>query len=170
MQTEFLTPRLSLHLIEEHDADFVLTIVNTQGWLEFIGDRNVHSLDDAVNYIHKLKNTPNLYYWVTRLTSSGTPIGIISFLKRDYLDFFDIGFALLPQYSGQGYAYEGAHEILTTMLQHPDHSVILATVLPHNTPSVTLLKKLGLTFQEEIYPNTQVLHVYRIERAMKATT
>ena len=93
MQTEISTLRLILNIITENDDDFMRTLVNTEGWLKFIGDRKVHSKQDAIAYIQRIKNTPNLIYWVVRLKDNHTPVGIISFLKRSYLEHFDIGFA-----------------------------------------------------------------------------
>jgi flavin-dependent dehydrogenase len=90
MKNKFSTRRLSLDLIKEDDHDFILSLVNTKGWLQFIGDRNVHSKDDSIEYIKRIKNTPDLFYWSVRLKDSKTSIGIISFLKRSYLEHFDI--------------------------------------------------------------------------------
>src|SRR5947199_5066293 len=102
MLTNLTTERLSLNALAIEDTDFIQELVNTQGWLQFIGDRNVHSKEDAINYINKINSSPNIQYRVVRLTELQTPIGIISFIKRDYLEHFDIGFAFLPQYNGKG--------------------------------------------------------------------
>ena len=45
------TPRLTLRNFVATDAAFVLALVNDPDWIRFIGDRNVHSLDDAQTYI-----------------------------------------------------------------------------------------------------------------------
>ena len=111
MQNRISTERLRLQLLTLEDYDFIEQLVNTNGWIEFIGDRNVHSKEDAVAYINKIINTENLFYWVVRIKGSNTPIGIISFLKRAYLEHFDIGFAFLPEYNGNGYAHEAAKKV-----------------------------------------------------------
>ena len=98
MFTKISTERLSLDLLAPADAEFMQELLNTKGWLQFIGDRNIHSKEDAIKYINKINTTPNFYYWTVRLTDTHEPIGIISFIKRDYLEHFDIGFAFLPQY------------------------------------------------------------------------
>ena len=38
MQTEISTQRLVLNIITEEDDDFMRALVNTEGWLQFIGD------------------------------------------------------------------------------------------------------------------------------------
>src|SRR5438477_96284 len=112
MLTKLTTERLSLNALTAEDGDFVKELVNSKGWLQFIGDRNIHSKEEAIAYISKINTTPDFYYWVVHLKQTHEPIGIISFIKRSYLEYFDIGFAFLSQYSGKGYAYEAAKEIL----------------------------------------------------------
>ena len=95
-----------------------------------------------------------------RLKDTPTPLGIISFLKRHYLEHFDIGFAFLPEYNGCGYAYEAAEKVLSIASQQAEYSTILATTIPQNIASIKLLNKLGLHFEREIEVANDILHVY----------
>jgi Acetyltransferases, including N-acetylases of ribosomal proteins len=106
MQNHISTNRLLLDILTLEDYQFIIQLLNTKGWIEFIGDRNVHSKDEAIAYINKILDSPTINYWVVRIKSENLPIGIVSFLKRDYLENFDIGFAFLPEFTGNGYAYE----------------------------------------------------------------
>lgn len=160
MQNKHSTERLTLALLTVDDHEFIRSLVNTSGWIEFIGDRNVHSTDEAIAYINRIRNTPELFYWVVRVKKEDTPIGIISFLKRSYLEHFDIGFAFLPDYNGVGYAYEAAKEILSTVSKDPAYHTILATTIPRNVSSIKLLTKLGLHFEREIDLAQEKLHLY----------
>ncbi len=160
MQTSFTTNRLQLGIVKIEDYAFVSALVNTRGWLEFIGDRNVNNKEDAIAYINKILAAPNIYYWVIRVKESGTPVGIISFIKRDYLTFYDIGFALLPEYSGFGYAYEAAKEVLLFANNVAKHHPIVATTLSNNISSIKLLTKLGLHFEKEILVEDETLQLY----------
>lgn len=158
------TERLTLALVDIKDAEFMIKLLNTEGWLTFIGNRNVYTTDDAIAYISKIKQTEDLFYWVVRIKDTNTPIGIISFLKRSYLDHFDIGFAFLPGQSGKGYAYEASKKVLSVVTQDPKHATILATTIHANTKSISLLKKLGLHFSKEMKVGDQTLHVYSKEQ------
>ncbi|MFZ1527769.1 MAG: GNAT family N-acetyltransferase [Ferruginibacter sp.] len=158
MQAQFSTPRLMLRLISEEDTVFIRALVNSEGWLQFIGNRNVYSDEDALRYIQKIKNTPELFYWVVNLKGGNEPIGIISFLKRSYLDHFDIGFAFLPEFGGQGYALEATREVLAEA--EKQHETLLASTIPPNKRSIHLLKKLGFRFEKEIEVEKETLHVY----------
>jgi [ribosomal protein S5]-alanine N-acetyltransferase len=149
-----------LEKISGTDAGFIHRLVNTPGWLQFIGNRHVYSPEDAAAYIQKINNTPDLIYWVVRIKQNQTPAGIISFLKRHYLAHFDIGFAFLPELSGNGYAFEAAKTVLNLARTCKEYETILATTVPENQSSVKLLLKLGLRFDEEICQNGERLHVY----------
>lgn len=160
MQNSISTNRLFLDLLTEEDYNFIISIVNTKGWIEFIGDRNVHSKEDALAYINKILSSQNLYYWVVRIKNGNIPIGIISFMKREYLENFDIGFAFLPEFHGYGYAYEAAKEILSMVSAKQEYHPILATTIPGNVNSIKLLVKLGLHFEKEFEADNEKLHIY----------
>ncbi len=160
MKDSITTERLSIDFLKTGDESFILELVNTKGWLKFIGDRNVHSTEDAAAYIKKILSNPNIIYRVVRLKEGKFPIGIISFIKRDYLEHWDIGFAFLPAFEGHGYAFEAAKEVLLKAIKNPEHSNILATTLPENLSSIRLLNKLGLEFKKEMQVGNELLHVY----------
>jgi [ribosomal protein S5]-alanine N-acetyltransferase len=160
MHAHISTDRLILDLITESDAEFMLTLLNTEGWLRFVGDRKVRTLADSIAYIRKLRARENLFYWVVRRKESADPLGIISFIKRDYLENFDIGFAFLPEYVGKGYAKEAAKSVLAIAGQDPAIETVLATTLPENERSIGLLEKLGFRFSHTIHEGDTLLHVY----------
>jgi ribosomal-protein-alanine N-acetyltransferase len=160
VELELQTSRLSLRTVTASDDKFIFQLVNSPGWLKFIGQRGVNSQEDAVSYIQRIQNTPNLTYWVVKVISTGEPTGIISFIKRDYLEHFDIGFAFLPEFTGKGYAYEAAHAILCEVRKKTNQETILATTVPGNTESIRLLAKLGMHFEREIQVDSEKLHVY----------
>lgn len=149
-----------LNILTEGDHDFIHELVNTEGWLQFIGDRNIHSKEAAIADINKINGTPDFYYWVVRLKDTPRLVGIITFIKREYLTHFDIGFAFLPEYNGKGYAYEAAHEVLSFIKLQPQHQTVLATTLPGNVRSIKLLVNLGFHFDREIMVGNNQLCVY----------
>lgn len=166
MQKEIFceTTRLSLTGLKETDAPFIIELVNTEGWIRFIGDRHIKNREDAIAYIHKINNNTSVVYHVIRLKANNKAIGIISFIKRDYLPHHDIGFALLPGFEKQGYAYEAASAVMTMVTKNNGHSKIVATTVLDNTSSIALLKKLGFSFEEKIKNENTELNVFAITR------
>ncbi|MBL7866238.1 MAG: RimJ/RimL family protein N-acetyltransferase, partial [Cyclobacteriaceae bacterium] len=48
---ELVTSRLVLARFVHEDAAFIVTLLNSPGWLKYIGDRHVHTPTDAVAYL-----------------------------------------------------------------------------------------------------------------------
>ncbi|MEO7988139.1 MAG: GNAT family N-acetyltransferase [Chryseolinea sp.] len=149
------TERLRLRQLELTDAQFIVELVNTPGWLRFIGDRNIKTNEDAIRY---LQNGPLKSYkengfglLLVELKSDQISIGTCGILKRDSLENPDIGFAFLPEFTGKGYAFEVAHATLTYAKDELKLETIYAITIPSNIKSIQLLKKMGLGFVKTIY-------------------
>ena len=156
------TKRLRLASVTMNDYVFMRQLVNTEGWLRFIGDRHVHTDDQARAYIDRILHTPNLTYWVVWHNQLNVPTGIISLIKRDYLEHFDIGFAFLPEYQRHGYALEGA-QVIMEHTQQRRITTLLATIIPGNVRSINLLERLGFSFDQKMEINHDTIWVYKIQ-------
>ena len=160
IQNSILTDRLNLKKLRVDDHDFILSLVNTKGWIENIGDRNIHSETEAIEYINKILWTENFIYWVVRIKDDHTPIGIISLIKRNYLENFDIGFAFLPAYNNYGYAYEAAKAVLLMISKLPEFKIVLATTIFSNKSSIKFLTKIGFRYEKENETENEKMHIY----------
>ena len=96
MQTNYNTARLLLRTMNADDNTFIFELLNTAGWIKFIGDRNIETSEDADKYIQKIITNPDINYRIVTLQDTETAIGLVTFIKRNYLDHHDIGFAFLP--------------------------------------------------------------------------
>jgi len=165
----FETSRLYVRPTTEADADFIYELVNTPKWLEHIGDRNVHSVEDAVQYI-KNKISPQLErlgfanYTLIR-KSDGVKIGSCGLYDREGVDGVDIGFAMLPSYEGMGYGFESASKVLEIGKTEFNIEMISAITTRNNLVSQRLIEKLGLRYIKTIrIPNDEEeLLLYRLE-------
>lgn len=162
MQNNYYTQRLVLDEINKNDTEFILELVNTPEWIKFIGNRNIISSLEASEYINKIISNPDVNFWVVRTKDQQLAIGIITFIKKDYLDYYDIGFAFLTRYTQRGYAYEASSVVLNDALKNFNHKKILATTVKDNINSIQLLEKLGLKFHKEIENENEQLMVYAI--------
>jgi RimJ/RimL family protein N-acetyltransferase len=162
------TERLRLREFTLDDTAFIIELLNTPGWLEFIGKRNVRTEGQAVSY---LLNGPLTSYrvndyglWMVENKETKEPMGMCGIINRENLDTPDIGFAFLPQFEGKGYAYEIASATLKYALQVVGIPHISAITLPKNSKSIKLLEKLGLKYIKSFsFPdNKEELLLYRI--------
>jgi RimJ/RimL family protein N-acetyltransferase len=141
------TQRLQLRQVALSDGSFFLTLLNDPSWLENIGDRGIRSQSDAASYI---KNNILAHYqtygygmYVAQLKSTMRPIGICGLVQRDFLSAPDLGFALLPDYVGHGYAYEAARALLRHAQTSLGIGQLYAITKSGNQRSITLLQQLG---------------------------
>lgn len=144
---EILTERLLLHELHENDHEFIFKLVNSPGWLGFIGDRNIRTLEDAITYVKKIIDNPQVRYWTVRQRTDAQPMGIITLVKRDYLDYYDIGFAFLAEYTGKGYSFEATTSILDALPEQVIMNKLLAITTEDNSRSIRLLEKLGFSYE-----------------------
>lgn len=164
------TERLQLRPFVLNDATFVIQLLNSEGWLNFIGDRNVHNTAQAEQY---LQNGPMLSYevngyglWLVQKKDSKLPVGMCGILKRETLNLPDIGFAFLPEFTGLGYALEVATATLHYAIETLGLKEIAAITLAANEKSVKLLTKLGMQHKGPFYfpDNTEELQLFSIKK------
>jgi len=148
------TDRLILRRLTVEDGEFILELLNDPSWLRFIGDKGVNTLEDACDYI---LNSPVAMYerlgfglYLTELKGEGVPIGICGLIKRDSLEDVDIGFAFLPKFRGEGYAYESASAVMAYGKRTFGLDRMVAITSPDNYVSARLLEKLGFSFEKMV--------------------
>lgn len=148
------TERLRLRKFTLEDTPFILELLNSDGWIQFIGDRNVKTEEDAKNY---LKNGPLKSYAqngfglsMVELKDDQIPIGMCGLLKRDTLEDVDLGFAFLPQFMGKRYALEIADCCLHFAFHNLNLKRVVAITVPENKSCISLLSKIGMTHEKNI--------------------
>ena len=141
------TPRLALREAAASDAAFFLALLNDRSWLENIGDRGVRTAADAARYIRDSIRAPyqalGFGLYVVQLRPGALPIGLCGLLKRDFLSGPDLGFALLPDFVGCGYASEAARAVLAHAHALLRIERLYAIVQARNHRSIRLLERLG---------------------------
>jgi len=169
VMTEILrTDRLRLRLVTEDDAPFYLALANDPAFIEHIGDRQLRTVDAA---LRGLRDGPiamqakygHSLYLVERL-QDGAPLGLSGLLKRDTLEYVDIGYAFMPEHRGRGYAFEAGQAVVR-------HAAALgirklaAIASPANTASIALLQRLGLRFERRasLAPDQPPVNIYLAE-------
>ncbi|MFD2561437.1 GNAT family N-acetyltransferase [Aquimarina rubra] len=166
----FETERLYIRPTNQDDAAFIFELMNTEKWLQHIGDRNIKSVEDAAAYIQS-KMTPQLtklgYGNYTLITKNDQQkVGTCGLYDREGLEGIDIGFAFLPEYEKQGLAYEAAETIKNAAFTDFGMNLIQAITTKDNMASQRLLEKLGLQVSgtTTLPDDTEELLVYKIEK------
>lgn len=150
------TERLYLKRAKLEDAQFIYELLNSDSWIKYIGDKKITTQNKAKDYIQKTLIEGYDKYGFGLLTvvlKGGTPIGLCGFLKRDYLENVDLGFALLPGFEGMGYAFEATNAIMEYGESELDLKKVMAICIESNQRSLQLLSKLGFKKIDTIKPN-----------------
>ena len=144
----FETDRLILRATDFEDSKLVLELLNTPKWIRFIGDREVHKLQDASKYIEDrmLPQYERLGYGNYRMIRKADKMkmGFCGLYNREGLEGVDVGFAILPEFEGQGYTFEAASFMLDFGFNTLNLSMIQGITDKDNIASQRLLEKLGL--------------------------
>jgi RimJ/RimL family protein N-acetyltransferase len=145
------TERLNLRKLTLEDADLMLAVWNDPAFVRHVGDRGIRTLEEARQAMTEgpLMLYENYGYGPYRvaLKDDNTAIGICGIFRREGLSDPDIGFALLPEYCGKGYAFEAARAVIDYARDVLELATLTAIVSPANTASVGLIGKLGLAFE-----------------------
>lgn len=168
------TQRLVIEEITLSDGPHMLRLMNTPGWLQFIGDRNIHSVQDAENYIHDrmLTQYQQLNYGLFKLSSKADHafIGICGMVQRPNLPTPDLGFAMFPEYEGKGLMEEAACCILQVAVEAKWMKECWAMTDPQNAKAQKLLEKLGFEYDSDLtraYAKDGLIY-YKMELRSKA--
>ena len=166
---KFETERLFIRPTTEEDAAFLLELMNSPKWLKFIGDRKVHSVRDALQYI-RVRMLPQLRHlgfsnYTILLKSNQQKIGTCGLFDREGLEGIDIGFALLPDFEKQGYAFEAASIMRDAAFELFGIRLLSAITTDDNHPSQKLITALGLVFVKHVrIPNDEeALRLYTMD-------
>ncbi len=148
------TERLFLKELNEQHAPFILELVNEPSWIENIGDKKVRTIEDAKGYINKgpaesyRVNGFGLY--LVELKTKKIPVGLCGLIKREELNYPDIGYALKPEFWGVGLASEAGIGVLEHAKQKLGITKVLGITSMSNTASIRVLEKIGLKYERLI--------------------
>jgi len=146
-----LTPRLSIAPFTLDDAPFVLELLNDPGWLRYIGDKEVHTLEQARAYLSAgpiaMMQAQGLGLCLVRRRSDNAPVGACGLIRRAGLEDADLGVAFMPEARGQGYGAEASVAMLQYGLHHLGLKRIVAITTVDNDASGRLLERIGMRLE-----------------------
>jgi RimJ/RimL family protein N-acetyltransferase len=151
------TARLRLRELASEDAAFILELVNEPAWLRFIGDKGVRTLEDARKYIAEgpvaSYRANGFGLWLVERKEPMAPptsIGMCGLIRRPTLADVDLGFALLSEHHGRGYARESAAAVVEFGRVSIGLKRLVAITLPENVRSIRVLEGIGFAFERRV--------------------
>lgn len=135
------------------DAEFINEILNTPKFLQYIGDRQVRTSEQAAEFIesrYRQSYVDHGFGLYAVELKDGTPIGMCGFVRRETLQGPDLGFAFLPEFERNGYGRESATAMLEYARSELGFDTVFAITSLDNDASGRLLAKLGFKFDRLI--------------------
>lgn len=165
LETERLTIR---ELDSTSDAEFIFELLNTPKFIKYIGDRGVRSCEEARDFIenrYRQSYRDHGYgLYAVEQKSNTTVVGICGFVKREYFEYADLGFAILPQFERCGFGFESAEAMLRYGRDVLGFDRVGAITSPDNEVSGKLLAKVGFGFSNLFTtPEGEQLKLYEIQ-------
>jgi RimJ/RimL family protein N-acetyltransferase len=150
----FQTERLIFSEFTYDDVAFIVRITNTEGWLKYIGDRNTKTEEGAIEYLNKgpISSYAKTGYglWKVSLKTTNEPIGICGVFNRNIFEHPDIGYAILPEHEGKGYASEATIGTVNYAVNDLGLPNLVGIVDLDNYRSIALLEKIGMSYRKNI--------------------
>ena len=141
------TERLRLREAMHPDAAFVLRLVNEPGWHRYIADPGVRTLEQALEWMEgrllKSYREQGFGFWLIERKADGELVGLCGLFRRPVLEGPDLGYALLAEHEGQGYALEAAQGCVAHARNVLGWTQLLAITSAENPRSHALLRRLG---------------------------
>jgi RimJ/RimL family protein N-acetyltransferase len=164
------TERLNLRIASTEDATFYCRLVNEASFINNIRDKGIRTIEQASACLQtehiNVQEKRGFSLYIVERKADQLPLGVCGFVKREELDDVDVGYALLPEFTGQGYAKEALLSLLpyaSKVLQLKQLAAITST---HNTASIQLLQKVGFEFQKVIpWKEKEQVNFYLIKLA-----
>lgn len=151
MTHTFETPRLLLISTSEEDAAFIFELFNSPKWIKYIGDQNIKSVEDAKMFIREKILTHYEQKGFGTFTiiqkSNGNKMGTCGLYTREGIEGVDLGFAFLPQYEKNGYAFEASSPVIDIAKNKYNLQSLQAFTTEENIASQKSLEKLGFALQ-----------------------
>lgn len=150
----YTVPKVVLRKFSVEDAPFIYELLTSPSWLEHIGDKGIRDEADAISYIKDVLLRDyavhgfGMYAIVTE--KDKITVGMCGCKQRDYLAHPDVGYALLPQHTGNGYAHASCLQVIDIMKNSYHLSLLYAITSPNNDKSRRVLEQLDFQFEESM--------------------
>lgn len=151
------TERLILREFRESDVEDFFEMDSNTAVHIYLGNNPIKTMDEARNGIANIIQQyvdNGIGRWATIEKASGNFIGWsgLKFMTTEvnnHINFYDVGYRLIPKFWGKGYATESAKAAIEYGFNEMKLSVIYGTVNIDNKASRNVLEKCGLKFIEK---------------------
>lgn len=165
------TTRLRLEPYNDSHYQGLRVMDNDPGVMRYISKGIVKTPEETRENIRRVQDRWHKYgfsWWAIKEKTSGTVVGAacLQYLENVEGAPLEIGWRLIPEHNGKGYATEAAKAIIDFAAEHTDANYLVAVADPENIPSQRVMQRLGMTYKatEQHYDEPCVVYELSIQR------
>lgn len=149
MIDNFETERLRMRPLMRGDAEALHGFYSDEAATRWWSHGVSADLDETRARVAESIEAPGWARWAITIARAGNDraIGTLGAREEWQGGVFEIGYALVPDMSGQGYAMEAVGGLITQLFTAQGARRVFADTDPDNGPSITLLRRLGFTLE-----------------------
>ena len=157
-------------IIREHvlsDAPFFFTLNSNYNVVKYTGDSSFKTIEEAekiVQYVINQYKENGYGRWLVTEKETGNPIGWCGLKFHTDTKETDIGYRLLENAWGKGYATESAKACIDYGFNHFNLNRIIGDAMKENTASINVFKKLGMTYLKDSLLDNIESVVYELKK------
>ena len=166
MMVELESDNLILRQFRESDMDDFSALCADAEVMRFLGGKPFSRLDTWRQMARILGHWQIRGYgeWALEERSSGRFVGRVGLIYPDGWPGFEIGWALVRDSWGKGYATEGARRALQYAFGELGRRHVISLIHPDNLRSAAVATRIGERHQKTIDFLHQEIHVYGLDR------
>jgi [ribosomal protein S5]-alanine N-acetyltransferase len=169
MEIILQTPRLLLRRMTEADAPLIYALNSSPDVLKYLHEPELKDEADARRVIRDIimpqYSLYNLGRWAILLKETNAFIGWCGLKYRPELEETDLGYRLMRQYWGHGYAAEAAKYCLAYGLDILNVETITGRAHIDNSASLAILEKIGMQYVKDETVDDCPVKTYTISKA-----
>jgi RimJ/RimL family protein N-acetyltransferase len=151
----------------EQDREAFHRLNSDERVMKFFPTRRTRAESDAfLERIAEMTAEYGMGWAAVCLAETGKPIGFsgvapVNYFEASFTPAVEIGWRLLPEHLGQGYATEAANALLRHGFTDLGLDRIVAFAVPANKPSLAVMRRIGMTRNPQfdfIHPNVPDIH------------
>ena len=159
------TPRLTLRHLEHSDLSALFALYRDPEIRQYFPDGTLtleQTAEELRWFLHGHPEFPNLGLWATVDRSSGEFLGRCGLLpwQIDGQREVELAFLIDKSHWGQGLATEAASAIKGYARDTLDLQRIICLIMPGNTASARVARKVGMSFERELHFEGVSCHLY----------
>ena len=165
------TTRLSLEPYNDSHYEGLRVMDNNPGVMRYISKGIVKTAEETRESIKSVQSRWHKYgfsWWAIKEKSSGAVVGAacLQYLANIEGAPLEIGWRLIPEHNGKGYATEAAKAIIDFAADHIGANYLVAVADPGNIPSQRVMQRLGMTYKaiEQHYDEPCVVYELTLQR------